>query len=183
MPKPEKQTPAIVRAAQALEDELQKLEALSRTVGKLRLDSEKNISKAAKGLNEAASMPERLGEKLRALAAAMQEMQQRQQAALEPLTARATEIQQRMQRLGEHMQAFAKLGEAAGQLTALLQSEPRESPSAGLEQAEAQLAQIAEGARALFEQARADDFPDVARQADALKQRIASLRGRLGRKG
>jgi ubiquinone biosynthesis protein UbiJ len=86
-----------------------------------------------------------------------------------------------MQRLGEHMQAFARLGEAAGQLTALLQSEQRESPSA-LEQVEAQLAQIAEGARALFEQARTDDFPDVARQADALKQRIAALRRRLGSK-
>ena len=181
MAKPQKQTSAIVRAAEALENELEELETLSRTICKIRLDSEKNITKAARGLNEATTIPERLGEKLRALAAAMQEMQQRQQAALEPLTARATEIQQRMQRLGEHMQAFAKLGEAAGQLTTLLQSEQRESPSA-IEQAEAQLAQIAEGARALFEQARADDFPDVARQADALKQRIAALRGRLGRK-
>jgi hypothetical protein len=111
----------------------------------------------------------------------MQEMQRRQQAALEPLAVRATEIQQRMQRLGEHMHAFAKLGEAAAQLTALLQSDQRESPSA-LEQVEAQLARISEGSRALFEQARADDFPEVARQADALKQRISALRGRLGRK-
>jgi DNA repair exonuclease SbcCD ATPase subunit len=181
MPKPQKQIPEIVRASEALEDELEKLEALSRAVGKIRLDSEKNISKAARELNEAAAMPERLGERLKALAAAMQEMQRRQQAALEPLAVRATEIQQRMQRLGEHMQAFAKLGEAAAQLTALLQSEQRESPSA-LEQVEAQLAHISEGSRALFEQARADDFPEVARQADALKQRISALRGRLGRK-
>jgi len=181
MPKPHKQIPEIVRAAEALEDELAKLEALSRAVSKIRLDSEKNISKAARELNEAAALPERLGERLTALAAAMQQMQRRQQAALEPLAVRATEIQQRMQRLGEHMQAFAGLGEAAGQLTALLQSEERESPAA-LEQVEAELARIAEGARALFEQARADDFSDVARQADALKQRIAALRGRLGRK-
>ena len=181
MPKPHRHTPEIVRAAETLEDELEKLEALSRAVCKIRLDSEKNISKAARELNEAVAMPERLGERLRALAAAMQEMQRRQQAALEPLAVRATEIQQRMQRLGEHMQAFARLGKAAGEVTALLQSEQRESPST-LEQVEAQLAQIAEGARALFEQARADDFPDVARQADTLKQRIAALRGRLGRK-
>jgi chromosome segregation ATPase len=181
MPKPHRQTPEIVRAAGALEDELEKLEALSRAVRKIRLDSEKSISKAARELNEAVAMPERLGERLRTLAAAMQEMQQRQQAALEPLAVRATEIQQRMQLLGEHMQAFARLGESAGQLTALLRSEQRQSPSA-LEQVEAQLAQIAEGARALFDQARADDFPDVARQADALKQRIAALRGRLGGK-
>lgn len=182
MPKPQKQTPEIVRAAQALEDELARLEALSRAVRKIRLDSDKNLSKAARQLNDAITMPERLGERLGALAAAMHEMQRRQQAALEPLAGRATEIQQRMQRLGEHMQSFAGLGESAGQLTALLQSEQRESPSA-LQQVEMQLAQIAEAARALFEQARADDFPDVARQADALKQRITALRGRLGRKG
>jgi hypothetical protein len=181
MPKAQKHAPEIVRAAETLEDELEKLEALSRTVCKIRLDSEKNISKAARELNLAAAMPERLGESLRALAAAMQEMQQRQQAALEPLAVRATEIQQRMQRLGEHMQAFALLGKAAGEVTALLQAEQRESDSA-LQQVETQLAQIAEGARVLFEQARADDFTDVARQADALKQRIAALRGRLGRK-
>jgi DNA repair exonuclease SbcCD ATPase subunit len=181
MSKPQKPLPEIVRAAEALEDELEKLEVLSRTVSKIRLDSEKNISRAARELNEAATMPERLGERLKALAAVMQEMQRRQQAALEPLAVRATEIQQRMQRLGEHMHAFAKLGEAAAQLTALLQSDQRESPSA-LEQVEAQLARISEGSRALFEQARADDFPEVARQADALKQRISALRGRLGRK-
>jgi DNA repair exonuclease SbcCD ATPase subunit len=181
MAKPHKPTSEVVRAAEALEDELEKLEALSRTVSKLRLDSEKNISKAARALNEAVTLPERLGERLRELATAMQELQRRQQAALEPLAMRATEIQQRMQRLGEHMQAFARLGEAAGQLTALLQSEQREDPSA-LEQVESQLAQIADGARALFEQARADDFPEVARQADSLKQRISALRGRLGGK-
>src|SRR5687767_1658014 len=111
----------------------------------------------------------------------MQELQRRQQAAIEPLAVRATGIQQRMQRLGAHMQAFAELGKAAGELTALLQSEQRESASA-LEQVEAQLAQITEGARTLFDQARADDFPDVARHADALKQRVAALRGRLGHK-
>ncbi len=181
MPKPQKQTPEIVRAAEALEDELARLEALSRAVRKVRLDSEKNLSKAARELNEAIAMPERLGERLKALGAAMQDMQQRQQAALEPLAVRATEIQQRMQRLGEHMQSFARLGEAAGQLTSLLQSQQRESPSA-LEQVEKKLAEIVEGARGLFEQARADDFPDVARQADALRQRISALRGRLGRK-
>jgi hypothetical protein len=48
-----------------------------------------------------------------------------------------------------------------------------------LGEVDAQLRQIAAGARELFEAARADDFPDIARQADALKQRVGALRKRL----
>jgi len=41
------------------------------------------------------------------------------------------------------------------------------------------LQDLADGARALFEAARDDDFPEIAREADVLKQRMASLRNRL----
>jgi hypothetical protein len=50
-----------------------------------------------------------------------------------------------------------------------------------LEEADARLTKISEGARALFDAAHADDFPEVAREADALKQRVAALRRRLER--
>jgi chromosome segregation ATPase len=179
MTKAEKDAPEIVRAAAALEDELVRLETISRSVRKIRLDSEKSISRAAKELNEALEMPERLATGLRALGAAMERMQARQQAALEPLAARAGDVQQRIQRLGEHMQVFAGLGKAAAETTALLQSEDAE-PEAMLEQAREELAKIADGARSLIEAARSDDFPDVAREADTLKQRVSALRGRLG---
>ena len=48
-----------------------------------------------------------------------------------------------------------------------------------LDDVKARLGTIVERAKALFEKARADDFPDVGREADALKQRIASVRRRL----
>ena len=48
-----------------------------------------------------------------------------------------------------------------------------------LAEVEAQLTRISEGARSVLEAARNDDFPDVAREADALKQRVSSLRRRL----
>src|SRR5262249_30372261 len=100
MAKGEKDVPELVRAAEALEGELVRLETLSRSVRKIHLDSEKSISRAAKELNEALTLPDRLAAGLRGLAAAMERMQARQQAALEPLAARATDIQQRIQRLG-----------------------------------------------------------------------------------
>jgi DNA repair exonuclease SbcCD ATPase subunit len=177
----DKDEPELVRAAHALESDIAKLEALPRVIGKIRLDSEKSITKAAKELNDALALPERLTAGLQAIAVAMAGMQARQQAALEPLAALASEIQQRMQRLGEHMQAFAALGTAASEVTALLQANESDR-SAVLGEVDAQLSQIAAGARTLFEAARADDFPDVARQADALKQRVSALRKRLAGK-
>src|SRR5882724_5657467 len=162
MPKGEKDTPELVRAAQALENEIVRLETLSRSVRKIRLDSEKNILRAAKELSEALTLPDRLAEGLRAFTRAMDQMQMRQQAALEPLGTSATEIQQRTQRLSEHMQAFAVLGKAAGEVTALLQPD-NGSPHAPLSEVEARLGAIVEGSRILHDAARADDFPDVAR--------------------
>ena len=173
----EKTVPELVRAAEAVEDELVKLEMLSRTIRKIRLDSEKNITRAAKQLTEVTDLPEQLTARLGTLAAAMQTMQARQHAALEPLAAFANELQARMRKLGEHMQAFAALGEAAGEVTALLQSET-ERPVV-VEHVKAELGKLAAGAKSLFEAARDDDFPDVARQADALKQRVSALRAKL----
>lgn len=173
----DKTVPELVRAAEALESELLKLETLSRTIRKIRLDSEKSITRAAKQLGEVTELPDQLTARLGTLAAAMQAMQARQQAALEPLAAFAVELQTRMRKLGEHMQAFAALGEAAGEVTQLLQSE-KERPTVLLH-VKAELGKLAEGAKTLFEAARADDFPDVARQAEALKQRVSSLRQKL----
>jgi chromosome segregation ATPase len=177
MGKPEKFVPELMRAAAALEDELAKLETLSRTVRKTRLDSEKNILKAAKELNEALKLPERLAEGLGALAAAMQQMQSRQQTALEPLAAYASEIQQRRRRLEQHMQAFAALGRATGDVSALLQSDRERAVVMG--EAKGELTKIAADAQALLEAARVDDFPEVAREAEALKQRVSALRRHL----
>jgi chromosome segregation ATPase len=168
----------LVSAAEALESELLKLEALSKSVRKLRLSSEKTITRAAKELSEALALRDGLGDGLQGLAAAMARMQARQAAALEPLAAFASELQQRMLKLRAHMDSFGALGTAAGEVTSLLQAEDKER-SVVLEQADAQLTKIADGARALFDAAHADDFPEVAREADALKQRVSALRRRL----
>ena len=50
----ERELPELVRAAETLESELQKLEAFSRSVCEIRLDSENNISNAAQELSQIA---------------------------------------------------------------------------------------------------------------------------------
>jgi|SRR5688572_1301640 DNA repair exonuclease SbcCD ATPase subunit len=174
--KPE--VPEIVRAAEALEAQLTELESRSRAARKIELDSEKNIQRAARELNEALAAPEGLANGLRDLAQAMERMQGRQQAALEPLSEFASQIQARLARLEEHMQAFAELGQAASRLSALLKAGP-EGGTALIRDANAQLSSIAQGAGSLFDAARADGFPEVAREAEALKQRVNALRKRL----
>lgn len=175
--------PDLVGAAQALEDALQKLEELSRSAVKIRLHNEKGISRAARELNEALQQPERLAGGLRLLGSAMARMQERQQAALEPLAARSAEIQERARRLGEHMQRLASLGAEAGELATVLKAVSDEaSQSETFGHVEARLTAITDAARSLAEQARVDDFPDVAREVDAFKQKMGALRGRLGPK-
>jgi len=181
MAKPPKPVPEIVRVAQDLEDEMARLEAIARTAKRARLDSEKNIAKAAGELSEAIAMPARLAERLQALSGAMARLQGRQQAALEPLAAFAAEIQQRTLRLGQHMEAFATLGRAAGEVSAALGGLAEAPDEAARAAADARLQEIAEGARALFQAARDEDFPEIAREADVLKQRLSSLRKRLAR--
>ncbi|MEA2696752.1 MAG: hypothetical protein QOI66_1023 [Myxococcales bacterium] len=177
MSKSDKPVPEMVRAAEALEEEIVRLEAISRSSRKIRLNSDKNIARAAAELNEALTLPERLAERLRALATAMGNMQERQQAALEPLAAFAVEIQQRMQRLEEHMNSFAALGKAAGEVNVHLAGGQADRAAVAL--AESRLQELSDAARALFEAARDDDFPEVAREADVLKQRMVALRKRL----
>jgi chromosome segregation ATPase len=177
MGKADKQAPEIVRAAAALEDELADLEAVSRSVRKIRLSSDKNIARAAAELGQTLSMPERLGERLQALAAAMATLQERQQAALEPLAAFAAEIKRRTELLGEHMRRFEALGKTAAELNDELTAGAKDR--AALARVEARLQEISDAARSLFESARDADFPEVAREADVLKQRMAALRKRL----
>jgi hypothetical protein len=75
------------------------------------------------------------------------------------------------------MEAFGALGQAAGAVNEELAGGA--SDAAARARANAKLEQIVEAARALFEAARTDDFPEIAREADVLKQKMAALRQRL----
>jgi len=173
------QTPQseIVRAAQALEDELALLETISASARKIKLTSDKHMKRAAAELGETLALPERLGQRLADVSAALNHMQARQQAALEPLAAFAVELQRRSELFARHMEAFGALGQAAGIVNDDLAGAANDA--AARARANARLEEIVAAARGLFEAARADDFPEIAREADVLKQRMAALRQRL----
>jgi hypothetical protein len=169
--------PEIVRAARSLEEELALLETISAAARKIRLTSDKGIKRAAAELAETLALPDRLAQRLAEVSAALTHMQERQQAALEPLAAFAVEVQRRAQLFAKHMESFAALGGAASEINAELAAGAGDR--AAMTRAQAKLQEISDRARTLFEDARADDFPEIAREADVLKQRMAALRQRL----
>jgi hypothetical protein len=177
MAKATKPRSELVLVAEALEEEIARMEVMSRSVRRIRLNSEENLTHAAEQLNEALGLPERMAPRLQALSAAMARLQERQTEALEPLAMFATAIQTRRRRLEEHMSTFAALGKAAGGVSADLEAGSKDDVA--IARAKTQMQEVADKARALFESAHADDFPEVAREADVLKQRMIDLRKRL----
>ncbi|MEO8215395.1 MAG: hypothetical protein ABI560_19500, partial [Myxococcales bacterium] len=110
----------IERAAQALEEEIVRLEGLAKSARKIPLNTDKNLVRAAAQLNETLAVPERVAQRLQAVATAMAHMQDRQQSALQGLSAFAIDLQQRTQLFEQHMESFGALGKAAGEVSAQL---------------------------------------------------------------
>ena len=186
MAKSADQASELVRCAEVVERELRRLEELSRGARHIKLSSEKNIARAARTLQEAVDQQERLGQELRAFGQAMQGMQARQEAAVEPLAARANEVQARMTRLAEHMQRFGALGqdakEAANALRAMSEPAlctPAPERAGVLIDADARVRGLVDEAKAIAKAAETEDFPDIAREAHALGQRVQAMRERL----
>jgi hypothetical protein len=181
----------LVRCAEAVEREVQRLEELSRAARRIKLNTEKNIARAARELQTTMEQQERLARELRSFGEAMGQMQSRQQSAVEPLSTRATEIQERVNRLSEHMQRFGALGVKANEMGLALREVSNASSNEavgtgrGAEQASAlidvdeRFRLLVDEAKGLAESAESEEFPDIAREADALKQKLHALRGRL----
>lgn len=191
MSKSSDDTADLARAAAIIERHVERLESLSVSVRKIRLHNEKSIARAARELQEALEEQEHLADGLRLLAEAMVRTQQRQQTALESLAGRAVEIQQRTTRMSEYKERFATLGAHARDATNMLQSLSGvlENPTDGggekvtatetLSEVERRLTAIVDEAKSLAESAQAEDLLEVAKEADALKQRMQAAASRL----
>lgn len=173
----------LVEAAEAIETDVSRLEAFADNAKRTKLNGEKAIARAARELAEAMKQQEKLGESLRELTEVIGRTQERQHAALARLSAHATEIQQRMTRLTGYMERFGGLGAQAAEAAQLLQALPVAelggNHTAELLEVDQRFTVLVADAKALADAALADEFGEIAREADALKQRIQALRGRV----
>ena len=176
----------LTHCAEVVERELRRLEELSRSARNVKLSSEKNLARAARGLQQALEQQERLANELRALGQAMLGMQARQEGAMLPLQARALELQARMARHSEHMERFGALGEKAKEVVAALveiSSTGAGAPGAQgatlLHDVDQRIRDLVDEIKSMTEAARADEFPEIEREAHALEQRLQAARDRL----
>jgi hypothetical protein len=174
------------RCAEVVERELRRLEELSRSARNIALSSEKNLARAARGLQQALEQQEHLARELRALGQAMHGMQARQEAAMLPLQARALELQSRMAQHTEHMQRFGALGSKAREVLDVLvgistsgADAPGAQGAALLLDVDERVRNLVDEIRSMTEAAKADEFPEIAREAHALQQRLQAARDRL----
>jgi chromosome segregation ATPase len=165
--------PALVLAAQELEDEIRRCEESVAEAAKMRLNSEKNLGRAARALQAATEHRDRMGEKVNALLAAINAARGRAETAAARMETRAGEIQARMERLKSLQARVNDIADAVRDVTAAAkQAATARDILMHLGPVEARVAQT-------HQEARADEFDDVAADIDALRQMLASLRKKI----
>jgi chromosome segregation ATPase len=168
-------------AAEALERELQRYEALARDLARERLDSEKTLRRAAQALTGLRESETRLGESLTQLVDEISQARERQQAQAATVASCAEQVAQRTDALGALLARWSSIGTEAAEVTRLLQrvaAEPATNGGAAADltttftEVEQRLSRLADDAETLSRAALADSFGDLAKQADGLRQQV-----------
>jgi len=166
--------PNLVRAAQDLEHELRQCEEAVAEACKVRLNTEKNIGRAARALQKANDHREQTGVRVNALLGAIQAAHGRAEATAARMAARASEIQARLQQY----EAFqARAGEIASAVRDLTESAKQASQPRDILEL---LGRVEERVAAAQQEARAEEFDDVAHDIAGLREMLASMRRTLG---
>jgi hypothetical protein len=186
----------LVAAAEALESQLTRFESLADQLRKSPLNSEKSLERASKLLRDVAEQDQVLNASVSALVAAVTAARDRQQTQAEAVNARAQELQQRAETFKSLLERYGALGQSAAELNQRMQEFAAQRSQAQTPEQNAELlgtldalnermVQVAEEAQSVTKLADEQDFSDVGRQADSLRQQLLSARNKLGllRKG
>ena len=183
---PKKIESPLAKAAAELEAELFAYEKFVADVNRMNLNSDKSMRRAKELLEECAAGEQRMAERLQGFAAAMQQVQVRQQSCIQEAVAAARKIQDRIEKRSALLERFAALGERASSLNepvAALEAKDGEANAQDLLKTLGEVAARSEAvvaeATALGADADADDWLDIAREATALKQQLLTARNKI----
>jgi chromosome segregation ATPase len=181
----EKKPSELVAAVAALDEELARVEQLAESAARVPLTSRRNLEKAARTTAEAATAQAKVGEHIATLMTALDGVRLRNEATVRTLQTRSDEIQAKSHELTALLERFESIGQEAREITALAQGiggdAAAEKPaSERLNELETRLGGVADGARALWEQARDGGWSDVAGDADSLRQQVLAAKNKLG---
>jgi chromosome segregation ATPase len=181
----------LISVAEALDGELRRFEELSENIQRASLTSEKNLGRASHTLKEIADVGEALQARLGAMVAVIAGFRDRQEMLAKAVQAKAEELQERSKTLESLLERYRTLGEDARQLNQHLRAATSDRLAGKdevaayplfphLQELDEKIGQLADNAQSLVDRAQADDFPDVAHQADALRQQLQAVRNKLG---
>jgi hypothetical protein len=173
----------LVAAAEALESQLTRFESLADQLRKAPLNSEKSLERASKLLRDVAEQDQVLNASVSALVAAVTAARDRQQVQAEAVNARAEELQRRAETFKALLERYGALGGSAAELNLRMQEFAAQRAKAQTPEQSAELmgtldalnermGQVAEEAQSVVRLAEEQDFTDVGRQADSLRQQL-----------
>lgn len=163
----------LVLAAQSLEDELRRCEKAVEEAARLRLNSEKNVARAAEALTAASESRESIGGKVDALLGTIHAARGRMEELVGRMAARAGEIQERAGRLETHRASTAAIAASLRELNEFAKQ------TRDARQLLERLGPIEARIVGAFEAARADGFDDVTRDVAAMRDMLAAMRKKL----
>jgi len=174
-------------AAAALEKELGTFDELVGELGRLHVNSEKTLQRARQSLEACSEFEQKLAGRLRAFAEAMQLMQAKQQECMKLALEHAQRIQQRNEERNALLERVNALGLRARDINApmseLVESENGQSDAtrvlAKIQDVGERLEAVIVEAAAVATAARDEDWQDIARDADVLKQQLQSARNKV----
>lgn len=177
----------LVKAATALENELARYEENVADARRLEISSEKGLQKSKAVLEACAATEQRMREHLQAFAAAMQEMQKRQQTCVEETVATAKRIEERIHDRAALLERFGQLGARAREVDepvkAVMQRKAEGAKESELLGALTEVIErtdsVLEDADAVAKDAQGRGWDDIAREAIALKQQLQSARNKV----
>lgn len=194
-PSPEEQqlietNKSLAEVADAMQQELKKFEQIADQLQKAPVNSQKALERCAKLLTDVAASDERLGGMVKELVAVISKVRERQHAQADAIHKRALYIQDRTEMFQKLMERYGELGKAAADLNQMAQGIQAEAKNAnnaenngsfvqGLQQLQDSMTKLAEGAEILANISREQDFQDIARQSDSLRQQLLSTKNKV----
>jgi len=165
-------TSPLVAAAERLERALAAHDRAAHALVRQKLDSRKNLGKAADLLNEVASADEALSGEVAAMVAAIAAARDRQQALAAQVHARAQEVLARTEALAPLLTAFEEL---ASEVRRLGEGGIDGGSSDALEAMLARVSELGDRAQAFAAMAQEKDFADLAGEGHALREQLLAI--------
>jgi hypothetical protein len=181
----------LVASAEAFDETLKRFAALAEGLRKGKLDSQRNLERAAEALKLVAGCEEELQAHAQALTLALATARDAQQAQAEAIRVRALEIQGRGEELTRLMRGFEAIGRDAAALNASAQqlAARKRTPDemvkdgellAGLDDLQERMTAVLAAGEQLAADARQADFDDLSSKVDSLRQQILAARNKIG---